>query len=200
MTPNPNPSPELREAIAAAKIKARDVLGIAWHNLEEISRFELVLAALSPQTLPAPGEVELPTEEQLGDWLVENCGKGIPHGEARDRAGMLHGLAYVLRQIEGTNSYTVHIGQCNSATSAIRMALNHFAREALATVAAANDEGVAEAIEAAAKVCDDLASTAASIQAAIELSGGEAPIKNAQREAAETLAAAIRLLSQGEGK
>lgn len=48
MTPNPNPSPELREAIAAAKIKARDVLGIAWHNLEEISRFEMVLANLTP--------------------------------------------------------------------------------------------------------------------------------------------------------
>lgn len=72
-----------------------------------------------------------PTLEQMQDWLVANCGKGLPYGEAKDRAGMLHGLAYVLRQIEGTNSYKVNIGQCNSATSAIRMALEHFAREAL---------------------------------------------------------------------
>lgn len=44
---------------------------------------------------------------------------------------MLHGLAYVLRQIEGTESYRPHIGQTTSARTALRLALDHFATEAL---------------------------------------------------------------------
>jgi len=71
-------------------------------------------------------------QEAIDAWLAQNCGTGLPYGEATDDAGMLHGLAYVLRQIEGTASYKVHIGQCNSATSAIRRALEHFARIELA--------------------------------------------------------------------
>lgn len=72
-----------------------------------------------------------PTREQLDEWLRQNCGADIPHGEATDEASMLHGLAYVLRQIEGTSSYKVNIGQTVSARSALRMALDHFARKAL---------------------------------------------------------------------
>lgn len=72
-----------------------------------------------------------PTREQMDEWLAANCGRGLPHGEAKDGVAMLHGLAYLLRQIEGTNSYKVNIGQCVSATSALRMALDHFAKQAL---------------------------------------------------------------------
>lgn len=68
---------------------------------------------------------------QLDAWLSENCGSGIPHGEATNEASMLHGLAYVLRQIESTDSYRPNIGQTNSATSALRMALDHFAAAAI---------------------------------------------------------------------
>jgi hypothetical protein len=38
---------DVREAIRKAKVAADKTYGIAWHNLEEISRFELFLAALS---------------------------------------------------------------------------------------------------------------------------------------------------------
>lgn len=72
-----------------------------------------------------------PTREEIDEWLTDNCGKGLPHGEATDEASMLHGLSYVLRQIEGTNSYRPHIGQCTSATTALRMALDHFAIHAI---------------------------------------------------------------------
>jgi hypothetical protein len=43
---------DVREAIRKAKFEAETTHGIAWHNLEEVSRFELFLAALS---LPADG-------------------------------------------------------------------------------------------------------------------------------------------------
>lgn len=69
--------------------------------------------------------------EQMTDWLVENCGRGLPYEKATDLPSALHGLAYVLRQIEGTNSYNVHIGQSGPAASAIRWALYHFAEQAL---------------------------------------------------------------------
>ena len=73
-----------------------------------------------------------PTRQELDEWLVHNCAAGIPYGDATDMSGALHGLAYVLRQIEGTSSYKVHIGQCNSATSSLRWALDFIARAAIA--------------------------------------------------------------------
>jgi hypothetical protein len=73
------------------------------------------------------------TRERLDEWLRANCGTGLPHGEATTEAQMLHGLAYVLRQIEGTDSYRPHIGQSVSAASALRMALDHFASLALSS-------------------------------------------------------------------
>lgn len=76
--------------------------------------------------------------EAIDAWLEANCGAGIPFAEATDRTSMLHGLAYVLRQIESTSSYKVHIGQCGPATSALRMALDFFAQAALANPVPAN--------------------------------------------------------------
>lgn len=40
------PREEVTEAIRQAKVKADKVHGVAWYNLEEISRVELILAAL----------------------------------------------------------------------------------------------------------------------------------------------------------
>lgn len=95
------------------------------------------------QAIPEAGGMR---REQLDAWLAENCGAGLPHGEATDESGMLHALAYILRQIEGTNSYYAHIGQTNSATSGLRMALDHFATEALA--ARRREASTAELVEA----------------------------------------------------
>lgn len=75
-----------------------------------------------------PGDI---SRDELDVWLSENCGTGLPHGEAIDERSMLHGLAYVLRQIESTNSYRPHIGQCTAAKSALRLALDHFAASAI---------------------------------------------------------------------
>lgn len=72
------------------------------------------------------------TREQIDSWLTENCGKGLPHGDAHDEKTMLHGLSYVLRQIENEVTYRPRIGQTNSATSSLRMALDKFAIAALA--------------------------------------------------------------------
>lgn len=71
------------------------------------------------------------TRTEIDAYLEEACGKGIPYVEATDQASMMHGLAYILRQIEGTNSYKVNIGQTGPATSALRMALTRFAEQAL---------------------------------------------------------------------
>lgn len=76
--------------------------------------------------------IEKVKREDLDEWLTKNCGNGLPFfGEASSEEQMLHGLAYVLRQIEGTNRYMVHIGQTTAATSSLRMALDHFAMLAL---------------------------------------------------------------------
>jgi len=98
------------------------------------------MAAASP---PPPTEGE-PAREELSAWLTANCGIGIPYGPATDEASMLHGLAYVLRQIEGTNKYDVRIGQTNSATTALRMALDHFACAALSPAQPKAVTGVAQ--------------------------------------------------------
>jgi len=73
-----------------------------------------------------------PTREEIDAWLEANCGRGLPYADATDEPTMLHGLAYILRQIEGTNSYKVLIGQSGPATTALRMALDHFAADAIA--------------------------------------------------------------------
>lgn len=92
---------------------------------------EMGEAIRSLSTPPAPAPDAGEDEEAVEKWLEENCGRGIPHGEATDTASMLHGLAYILRQIEATDTYRPNIGQTVSATSALRMALRHFARAAL---------------------------------------------------------------------
>lgn len=111
-----------------------------WENCEEptgylSSPFEdgpisAALKAASAPPAPARDGVE-PTRDVIDNWLEANCGNGVPFAEATDQKTMLHGLAYILRQIEGTNRYMVNIGQTGPATSALRMALDHFAIAAL---------------------------------------------------------------------
>ncbi len=72
-----------------------------------------------------------PTKEQIHEWLVENCGRGLPYAEASDLPTALHGLSYVLRQIEGTSKYMVNIGQAGPASTSIRWILEHIAKDAL---------------------------------------------------------------------
>ena len=49
---------KLREAIERAKTRAWDVYGVKWHYLEEISRFELVFAALATPDAAPIGSVD----------------------------------------------------------------------------------------------------------------------------------------------
>lgn len=58
---------DVREAIRKAKIEADKTYGIAWHNLEEVSRFELFLAALSP---PISGDDLIGVREAAGDLIA----------------------------------------------------------------------------------------------------------------------------------
>lgn len=76
-------------------------------------------------------DAERPSRAELDQWLLENCGRGLPYEKATDLHTALHGLAYVLRQIEGTHKYTVNIGQCGPATTALRWALDYIARNEL---------------------------------------------------------------------
>lgn len=100
--------------------------------------------------------VMLPTREELDAWLEANCGNGMPHGEATDTSSMLHGLAYILRQIEGTDRYMVNIGQTTSATSALRLALDRFAVEALSGIpATGSGETAAITVEAFRKIIEN---------------------------------------------
>lgn len=73
---------------------------------------------------------------EIDAWLTENCGKGIPYADAVDLKTALHGLAYILRQVESTNSYKVFIGQCGPAMTALRWTLDHLARQAIEPVPA----------------------------------------------------------------
>lgn len=113
---------------------------VKWHSdmaddgiLTEAAKLR---AALSAALTLERGEAEpaAVTREAIDTWLTANCGVGIPYNEATDLGSMLHGIAYILRQIEGTKTYKVNIGQVGPATSALRMALDHFATEALSTL------------------------------------------------------------------
>lgn len=68
-------------------------------------------------------------------WLQNNCGAGLPYGEATGLKDALHGTAYVLRQIESSPRYEVNIGQCVSATTSLRWLLEYVARNELTTEA-----------------------------------------------------------------
>jgi hypothetical protein len=60
----------IEQAIRAAKLKANDTHGIAWYNLEEISRVELILAALSAPAVQPGVDPGTPAYEQARAKLV----------------------------------------------------------------------------------------------------------------------------------
>lgn len=207
MTPNPNPSP--RDLLAQAYQDNGDLGAAGYirsgHDLTPDTQIALLAIkdalALSPQTLPAPGEVEaLPV------------GYTNPALLARAKSNPLDtGCASVELYRYPAGDYCLPL---------FAAAPDH---PALATVAAANDEGVASdtvafvqdwlmnadydptqfdkdfaaaidarvnaAYEAAAKVADDY-----------EPFTGDPAYDAATDVAAVTIGAAIRLLSQGVGK
>lgn len=71
------------------------------------------------------------TDDEIDNWLVENCGRGIPFENATDEQTMLHGLAYLLRQLSACPGYKPNVGQIGPATTAVNMALRTFARQAI---------------------------------------------------------------------
>jgi hypothetical protein len=89
---------------------------------------EIDVPPVEPSTSHAKKKFD---SEAIDAWLSANCGTGVPYREATNLKTMLHGLAYVLRQIESSKTYKVSIGQVGSVTSALRMALSHFATVAL---------------------------------------------------------------------
>jgi len=98
------------------------------------------------QVIPDAGKlVELAqdaeyTREEIDAWLASHCGIGLPYKEALDEASMLHGLAYVLRQIGCAPGYKVNIGQIGPALTALQLALDHFAITALRARAQASSD------------------------------------------------------------
>jgi hypothetical protein len=110
-----------------------------------LHRVKSILAiAYTPTPSPEIAEQPIaPTPEAIVQWLTENCGRGLPHGEVTDMKGALHALAYVHRQIASTSSYKVNIGQCVSAESGLLFVLQHLARTALSTPKPADSTSVA---------------------------------------------------------
>jgi len=158
MTPNPNPSPELRALVQSFLISltggGRNAANTLSINHDELAKLvKDAEAALSQQTLPAPGEDR--TDAQLLRLIAKDHARLAP------------------------NAY-------HTAETLVQIADRI---EALATVAAANDEGFVRGIEAAAKVADDY-----------EQHTGDPAFDAATDVAAVTIAERIRLLSQGEGK
>jgi len=89
----------------------------------------------------------------LDAWLVENCGRGLPHGEVTDLPGALHALAYVHRQIASTSSYKVHIGQCIPAETGLLWVLRYLAAQAIEARRAETGTGSVEDESAVPEAC-----------------------------------------------
>jgi hypothetical protein len=163
MTPNPNPSPELIEALKAwqpegddrvrplllAEADRRDAVEYNVTDANHVIAFLLARldAALSPQTLPAPGEVEDPDHQ----YAVVSADYRRPF-----LAGAYATLEAALRAQDGKPDRW------------------HIYHRLAATVAAANDEAFARGVEAAAKWHDQQVIYAAGRQATHELAGGDA--------------------------
>lgn len=204
MTPNPNPSPE-RERLKYYPDYIDDpdglerfrqaVLSNSGHDMAAVNHNSLGRlidtierlrrerdAALSPQTLAAPGEVEHIAD--AGNMVEVECIRraiwGYVNAQPED-AAMLPLVQFLANR-------------------------DVFLAEAIApaTVAAANDEAFTRGVEAAAKVADAEERAADAEMASYDSYGGPplpARAAEAQRRgAARSIAAAIRLLPQGGGR
>lgn len=199
MTPNPNPSPELREAVEKL---TRPIIGMENRTSLEVrdilfDRIRSHFAALSPPptitetvtvALPAPGEVEANLEAQR--QAIEACARIADiHAEPTDTPG------------DFTKGYEVAAGKI--ARSIRKLCPN----ASLATVAAANDEGVARIIDPAVwDEAEQYRVRADEWFAKGRTTPGDC-LTDGYREKADAMqapllakAAAIRLLSQGGGK
>lgn len=196
MTPNPNPSPDcdIHETMRLVEYdmlnRRRDGDGFIGERKEVAAIITALRAALSPQTLPAPGEVE---RHHLIERLIDIATK-------EDGVGM----SYEAPTWRGPNGARLNL--YGKRASAAYWLLSHGKEIAallqaptLATVAAANDEGVAEQ---AAQFADGVAEGAQSLYdlAARDRDTVGTLIHGEAVRVAKHIAAAIRLLPQGGGK
>lgn len=78
--------------------------------------------------------------EGVGTVPVVPEGSLYPRGflpmwtEAKDAEQAAYGLAYILQQIQATNSYRPNIGQVNAATSSLEFAIRTLTRESINTI------------------------------------------------------------------
>ncbi len=184
MTPNPNPSPEDEKLAEDAYSDGYEFFRNKWigdhveMNADLVRHF--VPRALSPQTLPAPGEVELR--------------KALRNLEAACDDLAANRSSETYRNMVDCDRATPYLLALDDARRDARAILN-----SSATVAAANDEGVAEQ---AAKFADGVAEGAQSLYdlAARDRDTVGTLIHGEAVRVAKHIASAIRLLSQGEGK
>ncbi|TCQ04074.1 hypothetical protein [Sphingomonas sp. PP-CC-3A-396] len=187
MTPNPNPSPEL-QAVEAARVRVRDSQISAGGDNVEVNFRALMdlfgaITALSPQTLPAPGEVERSFRNESLDQAVRRLTK----------EAIADSLAVITKSFDDLFADRDEWRTQHEALLEVRQQ----DLASLATVAAANDEAFARGVEASAKVLDARVSRIKSLYAD-EI--GMSDMRVACEMEAEAGAAAIRLLSQGGGK
>lgn len=277
MTPNPNPSPEevedrcrfLQGEIRRCNKAIEDGKGESWWY-QDRDRFQQELndlraPKLSPQTLPAPGEVERQSFEALERFITDHEGNDET-SDGLDVDRRVREAVSALRSVVSAALAVCHSGDddCTNgrvvtidpdAFDALNAALDRVGDEGdddrltgeeacdvavpvawcspgqlanltdvdadggvylpirktkrgnfimplfttLATVAAADDEGVARALKAAAKVADDLCADMTA-EADAEPGAITKLLHRASAQTAGKIAAAIRLLSQGGGK
>lgn len=192
MTPNLNPSPE-REALA---VEISRIAGcqVGSNRTKRLVDFIIARdAALSPQSLPAPGEVEA-RARNLYLLQGDNARMAEALRQCREQFAFYACEHYAAGKSEKGDTNTRFADISNKALTAVKPA----------TVAASNDEAFTRGVEAAAKVADAEERAADAEMASYDSYGGPplpARAAEAQRRgAARSIAAAIRLLSQGGGK
>lgn len=98
------------------------------------------------------------TQQAIDTWLSEHCGRGLPYENAHNLETALHGAAYTLGQIRGTDKYSVNIGQTGPASSGILWLLEYVARNEIALASAAAlvpDANTSEARQASVPFVND---------------------------------------------
>ncbi|MBC3943343.1 hypothetical protein [Sphingomonas albertensis] len=148
MTPNPNPSPEANTLLIRAGM--HEDTNTATGSVPYSVAVRAVSAALSPQTLPAPGEVERYTEDSVRAML-----RGTTKGETL-RAWCK------ANDVNPTHAYEFADGKRNAPADLLgamgldRTIVVAHPSPTPATVAAANDEGVALLLAQSEFLCDRL--------------------------------------------
>lgn len=239
MTPNSNPSPEcncarrydadqVEHQLACAAVSSPTPKCPACDGTKVVSQgghdTGCDACYVSPQTLPAPGEVEEDTDtDALVKALVETEGEQTVRDMAGHIGDQVHAVLTRSGMLMKTSGGAIAVGVMAAAqvlndmlefarrsldddaetarmAAAMRVLFEQNLAPTLATVAAANDEVFARGVEAAAKWHDEQEIYAAGRQATHELAGGDATDWDDLRRTHIASAAAIRLLPQGGEK